>query len=152
MTVFSRLELDYLATQKLGRLAVIGPDGAPFVTPVGFRYNPEADTIDIGGHGMLHSKKWRDVVAQPRVAFVVDDVLPPWQPRVVEIRGRAVRLTGPGTAFSPGYDEALIRIQPELIRSFGLVAGGPRGGSHARRAGDDLTDQGSRDQRSTDQA
>ena len=81
MTVFSELELEYLATQKLGRLAAVGADGAPFVTPVGFRYNSATDTIDIGGHGMLQSKKWRDVAGEPRVAFVVDDVLPPWQPR-----------------------------------------------------------------------
>ncbi len=136
MSVFSALEIEYLATQKLGRLAVVGPDGAPFVTPVGFRYNAESDTIDIGGHGMLKSKKWRDVVTEPRVAFVVDDVLPPWQPRVVEVRGRAVRLTGPGTAFSSGYDEALIRIKPDLIRSFGLVAGRPRRQSNSRRVVD----------------
>jgi pyridoxamine 5'-phosphate oxidase family protein len=142
MSVFSRTELDYLATQKLGRLALVGADGAPFVTPVGFRYNPESDTIDIGGHGMLQSKKWRDVVAAPRVAFVVDDVLPPRQPRVVEVRGRAVRVTGPGTAFGPGYDEALIRIKPDLIRSFGLVAGRPRGQSHSRRAVEGSADSG----------
>jgi len=134
MSVFSQLELEYFAGQKLGRLALVGPDGAPFVTPVGFRYNPEFDAIDIGGRGMLQSKKWRDVVAEPRVAFVVDDVLPPWQPRVVEVRGRAVRVTGPGTAWGPGYDEALIRIKPDWIRSFGLIAGRPRGESHSRRA------------------
>ena len=134
MSVFSRLELEYLEGQKLGRLATVGADGAPLVTPVGFRYNPDADSIDIGGHGMLGSKKWRDIVAEPRVAFIVDDVLPPWRPRGVEVRGHAAQVTGPGTALGPGYDEALIRIKPARIRSFGLEADRPRGQSRSRRA------------------
>lgn len=142
MTVFSRPELDYLADQRLGRLATIGADGAPHVTPVGFRYNPESDSIDIGGHGMLGSKKWRDVVAEPRVAFVVDDVLPPWRPRGVEVRGLAEQVTGPGTAFGPGYDEGLIRIRPDRIRSFGLLVDGPRPQSRSRRAVDGSTEPG----------
>jgi pyridoxamine 5'-phosphate oxidase family protein len=136
VSVFSRLELEYFEGQKLGRLATVGADGAPLVTPVGFRYNPDADSIDIGGHGMLGSKKWRDVVAEPRVAFIVDDVLPPWRPRGVEVRGQAAQVTGPGTAFGPGYDEALIRIKPARIRSFGLEPDRPRGQSRSRRAAD----------------
>jgi len=128
------MEIDYLGGQKLGRLATIGADGGPLVTPVGFRYNPETDSIDIGGHGMLASKKWRDVVAEPRVAFIVDDVLPPWRPRGVEIRGQADQISGPGLAFGPGYDDALIRITPARIRSFGLDADRPRPQSRSRRA------------------
>lgn len=134
MSVFSPVEIDYLEGQKLGRLATIGADGGPLVTPVGFRYNSETDSIDVGGHGMLASKKWRDVVAEPRVAFIVDDVLPPWRPRVVEIRGPAEQITGPGLAFGPGYDDALIRITPTRIRSFGLEADRLRGQSRSRRA------------------
>lgn len=134
MSVFSQIEIDYLGGQKLGRLATVGADGAPRVTPVGFRYNPATDSIDIGGHGLLASKKWRDVVAEPRVAFIVDDVLPPWRPRGVEVRGQAEQVTGPGLAFGPGYDEALIRIRPARIRSFGLEGDQPRPQSRSRRA------------------
>jgi len=49
--------------------------------PVGFRYNPDEDAIEIGGHGGFSTrKKYRDVVHNPRVAFVVDDVpsVSPW--------------------------------------------------------------------------
>ncbi len=61
----------------------MGLDGQPHVVPVGFRYNAKLDTIDIGGHALERTKKFRDVKANPRVAFVVDDVLPPWRPRSV---------------------------------------------------------------------
>ena len=58
--------------------------------PVGFRYNPEEDAIEIGGHsGFAKRKKYRDVVHNPRFAFVIDDV-PSVNPRTVrgiEIRG-----------------------------------------------------------------
>ena len=49
MSVFSDAELTYLAKGKLGRLATIDSAGMPHVVPLGWRYNPELDTIDIGG-------------------------------------------------------------------------------------------------------
>jgi pyridoxamine 5'-phosphate oxidase family protein len=120
MSVFTRAELEYLRGQRLGRLATVGPDGAPHVVPVGYRYNPETDTVDIGGHALTSSKKWRDVANEPRIAFVVDDVVPPWSPRLIEIRGLAEQVTAPGIAFGTGYDDALIRIKANRILSFGL--------------------------------
>ncbi len=48
MSVFTHPEIDYLTSQRLGRLATVGPDGRPHVVPVGFRYNAELDAIDIG--------------------------------------------------------------------------------------------------------
>lgn len=39
----------YLASQARGRLATVGPDGAPQNKPVGFVYNAELGTIDIAG-------------------------------------------------------------------------------------------------------
>jgi pyridoxamine 5'-phosphate oxidase family protein len=91
MSVFTTAEIDYLQSQRLGRLATVGPDGQPHVVPVAFRYNPEHDTIDIGGHDFAKRKKFRDVQRNPRVAFVVDDLvsISPWRPRMIEIRGQA---------------------------------------------------------------
>jgi hypothetical protein len=46
------VHLAYLATHRLARLArlaTIDPDGKPQNNPVSFRYNPDLDTIDIGG-------------------------------------------------------------------------------------------------------
>ena len=37
MSAFTPEELAYLAGQRLGRLATVGPDGAPHVMPVSFR-------------------------------------------------------------------------------------------------------------------
>ena len=61
MSVFREAEIQYLGSQRLGRLATVGHDGMPHVVPVAFRYNPEADTIDIGGHDFAKRKKIRDV-------------------------------------------------------------------------------------------
>jgi len=112
MSAFTETERAYLAEAKLGRLATIGHGGQPHVVPVGFRHNVESDSIDIGGRELERSKKFRDAVANPRVAFVVDDVLPPWRPRSVEIQGLA-KAVGTG-------DSALIRIAPGRIISRGL--------------------------------
>ena len=124
MSAFTQPELEYLASQRIGRLATIGRDGAPHVMPVGFRYDPATDTIEIGGHGMGTSKKWRDMGWGPRVAFVVDDVVPPWGPRLVEVRGIATRITVGGSELGRGFDEEFVRIAPQRILSYGL---GPEG-------------------------
>ncbi len=63
MSIFTPPELDYLATQRLGRLATAGSDNRPHVVPVGFSYNAELDTVDIGGHRFGSRKKLRDVQA-----------------------------------------------------------------------------------------
>jgi pyridoxamine 5'-phosphate oxidase family protein len=49
--VFPDAELAYLAKGKLGRLATIDEAGMPHVVPLGWRYNPVLDAIDISGHG-----------------------------------------------------------------------------------------------------
>ena len=80
MSVFRDAEIQYLGSQRLGRLATVGHDGMPHVVPVTFRYNPDADTIDIGGHDFAQRKKFRDVKRMGMAALVVDDVLPPGSP------------------------------------------------------------------------
>lgn len=58
---FTDAETAYLASQRLGRLATIQPDGSPQVKPVGFRYNPGRGTIDVTGFNMTTSQKFRNV-------------------------------------------------------------------------------------------
>ena len=118
---FSEPELEYLASQRLGRLATLAPDGAPQNRPVGFRYNPEADAIDIFGWKMGASRKFRNIQTDPRVAFVVDDVasVDPWRVRGVEIRGDAQALTEQDTYEHPGSNE-VIRIHPQRTFAWGL--------------------------------
>lgn len=127
MSVFTDNELEYLHSQRLGRLATVRPDGKPQVAPVGFRYNAELDVIDIGGRFMSQSKKFRNLQQNPNVSLVIDDVLPPWKPRGVEIRGTAQALPsgGQGLFGSASYavDDALIRITPTQIIGWGLDEG-----------------------------
>src|SRR5260221_12557301 len=49
MSLFTDEEIAYLQSQRLGRLATASMHGELHITPVGFAYNAELDTIDIGG-------------------------------------------------------------------------------------------------------
>jgi pyridoxamine 5'-phosphate oxidase family protein len=123
VSVFTPAESAYLQSQRLGRLATVGADGQPHVVPVGFRYNPEHDTIDIGGHGgFTRRKKYRDVRQNRRVAFVVDDLasVDPWRVRGIEIRGEADILETGGQEIVPSFDPDIFRIRPRRIISWGL--------------------------------
>jgi pyridoxamine 5'-phosphate oxidase family protein len=118
---FTQAELDYLAGQRLGRLATVQPNGTLQNNPVGFRYNAETGTIDVRGFGMSRSRKYRNVADNGRVAFVVDDIysVDPWRVRCLEVRGRAEALPDAATP-EGGMDGAVIRIHPERVLSFGV--------------------------------
>jgi pyridoxamine 5'-phosphate oxidase family protein len=114
MSVFTDAELRYLAGgRQLGRIATVGADGTPHVVPVSWIYNAARDTIDIGGHELKQSKKFRDVARTGRVAIVIDDLqsTDPWRPRGIEVRGRGEAIALP---------TPLIRIHPQRIVSWGL--------------------------------
>ncbi len=134
MTVFTQAELEYLASQRLGRLATAAPGGRLQNNPVGFHVNAEAGTIDIGGWNMGASQKFRNVRANGRAAFVVDDLVSeqPWVVRGLEIRGRAEALTGaePPQPFMSGE---IIRIHPERVYGWGIESG--REGMYRRDVG-----------------
>jgi pyridoxamine 5'-phosphate oxidase family protein len=112
---FTVSELEYLAGQPLGRIATMRPDGTLQVSPVTFRYNPAAGSIDVSGYNLTASRKFKNIEANGKVAFVVDDLatVQPWRPRCVEIRGHA-------EALADVEGGPLIRIHPERIISFGI--------------------------------
>ncbi len=120
MSVFTPAEIEYLKSQRLGRLATVNNKGDLHVVPVSFRYNPEFDTIDIGGRNIAQTRKFRDAARQGRVAFVVDDVLPPWQPRGIEIRGRAETFPTGGQEIIPSFAPEVIRVYPTRIIGWGI--------------------------------
>ena len=125
MNPFTRAELTYLRSQKLARLATIGPDGAPQVRPVAFGVDEETGAIDVAGHRNPATQKWRNVLRDGRVSLVVDDVLPPWQPRAIEVRGRAEVLPDQADdGIVPGAPPGVIRIHPARILAFGVEEGG----------------------------
>jgi pyridoxamine 5'-phosphate oxidase family protein len=118
MSVFRADEIRYLAGGgQLGRIATVGADGTPHVVPVAWIYNAVRDTIDVGGHELELSKKFRDVARTGRVAIVIDDLAStdPWRPRGIEVRGRGEAIAIP---------TPLIRVHPERIVSWGLELGG----------------------------
>jgi pyridoxamine 5'-phosphate oxidase family protein len=123
MSAFTDLEIEYLAGQRLGRIATVGADGQPHVVPTTFRYNAEEDAIDVGGMRMSQTKKTRDVQRTGRASIVIDDVLPPWQPRMIEVRGTAEVIATGGKAFGDNFEDTIVRIRPVRIIAFGIDPG-----------------------------
>ena len=113
MSTFTSAELEYLqGERRLARLATVGPDGTPHISPVGmWTVDPDSGVVEVTGHDFEATKKFRDVARTHRAAIVVDDVLPPFRPRGIEIRGHADAL---------GEPEPRIRIRPERIVGWGL--------------------------------
>jgi len=127
--IFTDAEYRYLAAHPLGRLATIGPDGAPQIHPVVFWVNAETATIDIGGPALARSQKFRNIRADPRVSFVVDDQAGTPNPigqtgRGIEIRGQAeaVILDPPLIA---AFSSETIRIHPHRIIAWNIGEFGP---------------------------
>ena len=131
MSMFTDAEIEFLNSQRLGRLATVGADDMPHITPVAVFYDPEADALVIGANaefgeaGMAKSKKFRDAQRRPKVAVVIDAP----SPRILEIRGHAeTHLDGGGdvgrrlgTPFRFGH--AWIRVRPRRIVTVGINGG-----------------------------
>jgi pyridoxamine 5'-phosphate oxidase family protein len=112
--MFTEAEQAYLAQRRLARMATVGSDGIPHITPVGmWHLAADGASVDVTGRDFAASKKYRDVAATGHAAIVVDDLAStdPWRPRGVEIRGAAEALTDP---------EPHIRIHPDRVISWGL--------------------------------
>lgn len=114
MGIFSPAETEYLGSQQLARAATVGPDQRPHVVPVTFRVEPDGQSVSIVGYNLAKSKKWRDLGENDAISLVIDDVLPPWQPRGIEVRGRAVLMAGDNGG------EPSIRVVPERVISWGI--------------------------------
>lgn len=128
---FTSAQLAYLASQPLGRLATVAPNGTPQVKPVGFHYNEDLDTIDITGFAMESSAKFRNIRARPAVSLVVDDRPNPAAGaagvRFLEIRGEAtpaVREPDPGNADDGHLSRHVIRIRPRRVVAYNVEPGG----------------------------
>jgi pyridoxamine 5'-phosphate oxidase family protein len=121
---FSDAEIEYLATQRLGRLATVAPDGTVQNSPVGFSVDNDLGVINIRGRNLARSRKFRNLATNHNVAFVVDDIvsLDPWTVRCLEIRGTADALHEEGD---------VIRIHPRRIIGWGL---GPDGTTSSKRS------------------
>jgi pyridoxamine 5'-phosphate oxidase family protein len=116
MAKFTNAQIKYLKSQRLGRLATLRSDGTLQNNPVGFAFDETTGTFEIGGINMGGSQKYKNVVANGQVAFVVDDLetVEPWKPRMVEVRGTAEPI--------PNDDprRSTVRIHPKRVVSFGI--------------------------------
>jgi pyridoxamine 5'-phosphate oxidase family protein len=122
MTALTPAQIEYMGSQRLGRIATTGADGKPHVVPTSFRYNAALGTVDVGGLHVATTKKYRDVQANGWAAIVIDDLasIDPWTPRMLEIRGRAEAVPTGGAELGRGFGDAFVRIYPEKINSFGI--------------------------------
>jgi pyridoxamine 5'-phosphate oxidase family protein len=123
--MFSPEQVKYLEGQMLGRLGTASPDGAPHVVPVGFRVDVDRGVIEIGGHevpGRPPRRYRRNIEANPRVAFVVDDLgsVDPWWARGVSLRGRAVVHDTGGERLGTGFGPIWVEITPDRVWDWGL--------------------------------
>jgi pyridoxamine 5'-phosphate oxidase family protein len=118
---FTAAEVQFLSLQQRGHLATVARDGSPQVKPVGFTYDPDLDTVDIAGFNMGQSAKYRNVRANPRVAFVVDEVTAPTMEgaHFLEIRGQAETVVGAADPTGHLAPE-IIRIHPRRVVSFNV--------------------------------
>ena len=103
---FSDQEVAYLRSQRLARLATVGPDGQPDVVPVGFEF--DGTHLYVGGLDPARTRKFRNVQAgNTKVALVVDDLpsVRPWTPRYLRIYGTA-------GALHADHAHDLVELQP----------------------------------------
>jgi pyridoxamine 5'-phosphate oxidase family protein len=123
--MFSEKEIEYLKSQRLGRIATAAATETlsaesmqPDVVPVGFDF--DGDYFYVGGMNLLKSTKYKNVHKNNKVALVIDDLktVDPWDPRGIRIYGTADIVTRKG-----GYMEGsstYIRIKPKKKWSWGV--------------------------------
>ena len=122
--IFTEAEIAYLTEHPLGRLATIGPDGAPHVQPVAFWLNARTATIDIGGPDLTTGQKFRNIKADPRVSLVVDDQAPTPNPigqtgRGIELRG-TVEILVLDPLLLDAFSKETLRIRPHRIIAWNI--------------------------------
>jgi len=86
---FTPGELEFLRSQRIARLATVGPSGWPHVVPVMYSIDEEG-TFEFDVDGV----KLRNLSSEPRAALVVDAIGPK---RGVAIQGKG-ELIGPERA------------------------------------------------------
>jgi pyridoxamine 5'-phosphate oxidase family protein len=131
MSAFTDAEIEFVNSQRLGRLATVGADGMPHVVPVAVFYDPDADALVVGANVefgeavMTSSKKFRDAQRRPKAAVVIDDP----GPRILEVRGQAETYLDGGEEAGRRvgapfrFASAWIRVRPRRIVAVGINGG-----------------------------
>jgi pyridoxamine 5'-phosphate oxidase family protein len=136
MGTFTDAEVEYLNSQPLGRLATVGPDGRPHVTPVGGLLRPrDQDHRSRRSRRQRHGRE-REVPRRPapprrgvrrrrsRLHGPVDASLR-GGPRAAEAHTDGGEAVGVRIGAGMPFDPAWIRISPRRIVAMGIEGGGP---------------------------
>jgi PPOX class probable F420-dependent enzyme len=127
---------DFLASERTCRVATVGADGSPHVTPLWFAWDGRALWLT----SIVQSQRWADVQRDGRVSVVIDAGQDYLELRGVEIRGTAApvgevprtgqpvpQLEKPEQLYAAKYTggqvhhdgrHAWLRITPEKITSW----------------------------------
>jgi len=118
--MFTEKEIEYLKSQRLGRLATVSTHAQPDVVPVGFEFDGQYFWIGSGTQEIfLRTKKYLNVKkGNNKVSFVVDDLesVDPWRPRSIKIYGTAEVVDHNGR-MGPGK---YLKITPKVSWSLGI--------------------------------
>ncbi len=117
MTVkFTEGEVDYIRSQPLARIGTASKKGNPDVAAVGFDFDGEY--FYISGRILEMTRKYRNILENPKVSFVIDDLatVRPWRPRGIKVRGVADIVDHNGY-MGPGK---YIRIKPTFKKGWGI--------------------------------
>lgn len=115
--MFSDLEIKYIKTQRLARIATVSGQLQPDVAPVIYEFDGEC--FYIGGRQQTKTHKYKNVLnGNTKVALVVDDLESesPWKPRGIKIHGRAEVVEREGQVGRGEY----LKVKPERYWSWGI--------------------------------
>jgi len=70
---FSEKESTFLKEQRLGRIATVSSNMQPHVVPVAFEF--DGSYLYFGGWNLKNSLKFKNILQNNKVAFVVDDLI-----------------------------------------------------------------------------
>ena len=98
-------EQAFLAETPVGRVASLGGDGFPHVTPVRLTWNGEAVEFETNGG----SQKMSNIRRNPRIAILFDGD---------KKRGLLLQGTADIVRDATGKDQALVRLRPSKVRSW----------------------------------
>jgi pyridoxamine 5'-phosphate oxidase family protein len=109
---FTEEEVAFLTQSRLARVATASSEGQPHVVPVVYEFDGTA--FYFSGWKLEKSLKFKNLVANKKVALVIDDLVTvsPWRPRGVELRGVAELGSEGGRSY--------VKVSPLVKRSWGF--------------------------------
>ncbi len=113
---FTQKETAYVKSQPLARIGTANKKGDPDVAAVAFDF--DGQYFYVSGYILERTHKYRNVLENPKVSFVIDDLetVNPRRPRGIKVRGTADLVDHKGYLGPRKY----IRIKPTHKHSWGI--------------------------------